>query len=347
MSAPGRPEGESPSAQREGSAVGRRIFGRITGTGAALPGRPIGNEELARQLAARGVETSDQWIVARTGIHQRYLADAATSTAEIGAHAARRALEAAGVKPATLDLIVLATSTPDQIFPSTACLVQDEIGAHGAAAFDVQAVCSGFVYGLAVADAMIRTGLYRRALVIGAELFSRILDWNDRSTCVLFGDGAGAVVVEAADAPGILAARLHADGSQSRILCTAGRVAQGAVQGDPFLRMDGQAVFRLAVNVLDASAREVLADAGMDVDEVDWLIPHQANVRILSATARKLGLSEERVIVTVDRHGNTSAASVPLALDLAVRDGRIRPGQHVMLQGVGGGFTWGSVLLRW
>jgi 3-oxoacyl-[acyl-carrier-protein] synthase-3 len=210
----------------------------------------------------------------------------------------------------------------------------------------VQAVCSGFVYGLAVADAMIRTGVYRRALVIGAEIFSRILDWNDRGTCVLFGDGAGAVVLEASEQPGILAARLHADGTQARILCTAGRVAQGGVHGDPFLRMDGQAVFKLAVNVLDASAREVLADAQMTVDAVDWLIPHQANVRILSATARRLGLPESKVIVTVDRHGNTSAASVPLALDLAVRDGRVRAGQHVLLQGVGGGFTWGSVLVR-
>jgi 3-oxoacyl-[acyl-carrier-protein] synthase-3 len=324
-----------------------RLYSRITGTGGSLPGRAVANAELARQLAARGVETSDEWIVARTGIRQRYLAAAETSTAEIGVLAARAALASAGVQPGSLDLIVLATSTPDQIFPSTACLVQDALGARGAAAFDIQAVCSGFVYGLAVADAMIRTGVYRRALVIGAELFSRILDWSDRSTCVLFGDGAGAVVLEASDTPGILAARLHADGSQARILCTAGRVSQGAVQGDPFLRMDGQAVFKLAVNVLDASAREVLADAGLGVDAVDWVIPHQANVRILSATARRLGLPEARVIVTVDRHGNTSAASIPLALDVAVRDGRIRSGQHVMLQGVGGGFTWGSVLLRW
>jgi len=312
-----------------------------------LPGRAVSNDELARQLAARGVETTDEWIVARTGIRQRYLADASLTTAALGARAAAAALQAAKLEPAALDLIVLATSTPDQIFPATACLVQDELGARGAAAFDVQAVCSGFVYGLALADAMIRTGIYRRALVIGAELFSRILDWSDRGTCVLFGDGAGAVVLEAADEPGILAARLHADGSQSRILCTAGRIAQGAVQGDPFLRMDGQAVFKLAVAVLDSSAREVLADAQMGVEAIDWLIPHQANVRILSAAARKLGLPESKVIVTVDQHGNTSAASVPLALDLAVRDGRVRAGQHVLLQGVGGGFTWGSVLVRY
>jgi 3-oxoacyl-[acyl-carrier-protein] synthase-3 len=264
---------------------------RIIGTGAALPERAVSNGELARQLAERGIETSDEWIVARTGIRQRYIADASLTTTELGTRAAR-------------------------------------------------------AYGLAVADSMIRTGVYRRALVIGAEVFSRILDWNDRTTCVLFGDGAGAVVLEAAERPGILAARLHADGTQARILCTAGRVAQGAVHGDPFLRMDGQAVFRLAVNVLDSSAREVLADAHLGVDAVDWLIPHQANVRILSATARKLGLPESKVIVTVDLHGNTSAASVPLALDLAVRDGRVRAGQHVLLQGVGGGFTWGSVLLR-
>jgi len=324
-----------------------RRYSRITGTGAALPERAVSNEELARDLAARGIETSDEWIVSRTGIRQRYLADPALTTSELAARAAGQAMAAAGLQPAAIDLIILATSTPDQIFPSTACLVQDELGMAGAAAFDVQAVCSGFVYGLAVADAMIRTGTYRKALVIGAEVFSRILDWNDRTTCVLFGDGAGAVVLEAAADPGILAARLHADGSQAKILCTAGRVAQGAVQGDPFLRMDGQAVFKMAVNVLDSSAREVLADAQLGVDAIDWLIPHQANVRILSATARKLGLPESRVVVTVDQHGNTSAASVPLALDLAVRDGRVRAGQHVMLQGVGGGFTWGSVLVRY
>ncbi len=323
-----------------------RIHSRISGTGAALPERAVSNEELARELGARGIETSDEWIVARTGIRQRYLADPALTTSALGARAARSALAAAGVAPTSVDLIILATSTPDQIFPSTACLVQAELGASGAAAFDVQAVCSGFVYGLAIADAMMRTGAYRRALVIGAEVFSRILDWNDRTTCVLFGDGAGAVVLEAGDSPGIVSSRLHADGSQAKILCTAGRVTQGAVQGDPFLRMDGQAVFKLAVNVLDSSAREVLADARLDVSAIDWLIPHQANVRILSATARKLGLPEGKVVVTVDQHGNTSAASVPLALDLAVRDGRIRSGQHLMLQGVGGGFTWGSVLVR-
>ncbi|MEW5879834.1 MAG: beta-ketoacyl-ACP synthase III [Pseudomonadota bacterium] len=323
-----------------------RLYSRISGTGAALPARAVSNEELARDLARRGVETSDEWIVARTGIRQRYLADEGLTTTELGARAAEAALAAAGAAPASVDLIVVATSTPDQIFPSTACLVQARLGIAGGAAFDVQAVCSGFVYGMSVADALIRTGVYRRALVIGAELFSRILDWNDRTTCVLFGDGAGAVLLDAADEPGVLASRLHADGSQAQILCTAGRITQGGVQGDPFLRMDGQAVFRLAVGVLESSAREVLADAGMDASQIDWLIPHQANVRILSATAKKLGVPEEKVIVTVDRHGNTSAASVPLALDDAVRAGLVRRGQHLMLQGVGGGFTWGSVLVR-
>jgi len=321
-------------------------YSRIVATGAALPAQAVTNSALAQRLAARGVETSDEWIVARTGIRQRYLAEEGMTTAELAARAAQQALSTAGLEAADIDLIVVATSTPDQIFPSTACLVQARLGNHGAAAFDVQAVCSGFVYGLAVADALIRNGAHRRALVIGAELFSRIMDWDDRTTCVLFGDGAGAVVLEAGDSPGLLAARLHADGSQAAILCTAGRVDSGKVVGDPYLRMDGQAVFRLAVGVLDSSAREVLADAHMEPHQVDWLIPHQANVRILNATAKKLGLPEDKLIVTVDRHGNTSAASVPLALDVAVRDGRIRSGQHVMLQGVGGGFTWGSVLVR-
>ncbi|HEU0202584.1 MAG TPA: beta-ketoacyl-ACP synthase III [Burkholderiaceae bacterium] len=321
-------------------------YTRITGTGSALPARAVTNDQMARELAERGIETSDEWIVGRTGIRQRYLASAEESTTRLASTAARAALQAASCDPASVDLVIVATSTPDQIFPSTACLVQAELGAAGGAAFDVQAVCSGFVYALSVADALVRTGVYRRALVIGAEVFSRILDWNDRTTCVLFGDGAGAVVLEAADQPGVLAARLHADGSQASILCTSGRVDAGRVTGDPFLRMDGQAVFRLAVNVLAESAREVLADAGLTPPDVDWLIPHQANIRILNATAKKLDLSPDRLVVTVDRHGNTSAASVPLALDFAVRDGRIRPGQHVLMQGVGGGFTWGSVLVR-
>lgn len=320
---------------------------RITGTGSALPARAVGNAELAAELARRGVETSDDWITARTGIRSRYLAEAGLTTAELGTRAALAALAAAGRTAADCDLIVVATSTPDQIFPSTACLIQAQLGNAGAAAFDVQAVCSGFVYGLTTADALLRTGAYRCALVIGAEVFSRILDWDDRGTCVLFGDGAGAVVLEAADAPGLLAARLHADGSQAAILATPGRVEQGRVEGHPFLTMDGHAVFRLAVSSLCESAIEVLEAAGLQAAELDWLIPHQANVRILSAIAKRLGVPESKLIVTLDQHGNTSAASVPLALDAAVRDGRIQRGQRVLLQGVGGGFTWGSILLEW
>jgi 3-oxoacyl-[acyl-carrier-protein] synthase-3 len=324
-----------------------RVYSRIAGTGSGLPQRVVGNEELARELATRGIETSDEWIVARTGIRQRYIAEPGVTTAELGARAARAALESAGVDAGSIDLIIVGTSTPDQIFPSTACLIQARLGALGCAAFDVQAVCSGFVYALTTADALIRTGAHKRALVIGTEVFSRILDWNDRSTCVLFGDGAGAVVLEASAEPGVMAAQLRADGSQAGVLCTAGRVASGRVEGDPFLRMDGQAVFKLAVNVLGNSALETLAQARLDPDRLDWLIPHQANVRILKATAKKLGVPEEKLVVTVDRHANTSAASVPLALDDAVRGGRIKRGEHVLLQGVGGGFTWGSVLVRW
>jgi 3-oxoacyl-[acyl-carrier-protein] synthase III len=324
-----------------------RIFSRVTGTGSALPARVVSNDELARDLATRGVETSDEWIVARTGIRQRYVAEPGLTSAGLGTRAAQAALESAGRRSEEIDLIVVATSTPDQIFPSTACLIQAQLNAAGCAAFDLQAVCSGFVYGLVVADAMIRTGAHRRALVIGTEVFSRIIDWNDRTTCVLFGDGAGAAVLEAAQEPGLIAAQLKADGTQAGVLCTAGRVSNGQIEGRPFLTMDGPAVFKLAVNVLGASALDVLQQAGIDAERLDWLIPHQANIRILSAIAKRLGVPEERLVITVDRHGNTSAASVPLALDEAVRDGRIRRGQHLLLQGVGGGFTWGSVLLRW
>ena len=322
-------------------------YSRITGTGSALPARVVSNNELARDLAQRGVETSDEWIVARTGIRQRYLAEPGVTTADLGARAARAALQAARRTARDIDLIVVATSTPDQIFPSTACLVQAKLEAGQLTAFDVQAVCSGFVYGLVVADALIRTGMNRRALVIGAELFSRILDWSDRTTCVLFGDGAGAAVLEASNEPGLIASELKADGSHAAVLCTNGRVAQGKVEGHPFLTMDGPAVFKLAVQVLGTSALNVLQQAELKADQLDWLIPHQANVRILNAIAKRVGVPEEKMVATVDQHGNTSAASVPLALDLAVRDGRIKSGQHVMLQGVGGGFTWGSVLLRW
>jgi len=321
-------------------------FSRIVGTGSALPERVVDNEQLSRELADRGVETSDEWIVERTGIRQRYLAAPEVSSSMLGTKAARAALDAAGLQAASIDLIVVATSTPDYVFPSTACLVQKALGAPGGAAFDVQAVCSGFVYGLAAADAMIRVGMASRALVIGAEVFSRILDWNDRGTCVLFGDGAGAVVLVADERPGILAARLHADGSQEQILRTAGNVSGGAVTGHPFLTMDGPAVFKLAVSVLDSVARETVAAAGLTLADVDWLIPHQANVRILHASARRMGIPLERVVMTVDRHANTSAASVPLALDVAVRDGRIRAGHRVLMQGVGGGFTWGAALVQ-
>ena len=318
------------------------IHSRIIATGSYLPGEPVTNDD----LVARGIDTSDQWIVERTGIRSRHLAADGVSCSELAEAASRRAIEAADVDPATIDLIIVATSTPDFIFPSSAALLQARLGIRNAgAAFDVQAVCSGFAYALTVADKFIRSGSHKRALVVGAEVFSRILDWKDRATCVLFGDGAGAVIVEAAERPGVLASAIHADGSYNPILCVPGTVSGGTVIGDPFLRMDGQAVFKFAVRVLGDVAHEVLEEAGLGTDDVDWLIPHQANIRILQATAKRLGISMERVVTTVDQHGNTSAASIPLALDLAVRDGRIREGSRVLLEGVGGGFTWGAVLL--
>jgi 3-oxoacyl-[acyl-carrier-protein] synthase-3 len=318
------------------------IFSRIIGTGSYLPGEPVSNDD----LVARGIETSDAWIVERTGIRQRHLAAPGQTASDLALEASRRALDSAGAEPGDIDLILVATSTPDFIFPSTAALLQAKLGIkNGGAAFDLQAVCSGFIYALAVADKFIRSGSHRRALVVGAEVFSRILDWSDRGTCVLFGDGAGAVVLEASERPGILATALHADGSHHGILSVPGNVASGKVTGDPFLRMDGQAVFKFAVRVLGDVAHEVLASAGSAAGSVDWLIPHQANVRILQATAKRLGMPMEKVLVTVDHHGNTSAASVPLALDMAVRDGRVRPGQRLLLQGVGGGFTWGAALV--
>lgn len=331
----------NPSQSRQ--TVSR--FSRITGTGSMLPPKRVTNEQLAADLAVRGLETSDQWIVERTGIHARHFADAGVCSSDLGLEAARQALAAAGREPGDVDLLIVATSTPDMVFPSTACILQRKLGIHGCAAFDVQAVCSGFVYGLSVADAMIRAGTARCALVIGAEVFSRLLDFNDRTTCVLFGDGAGAVVVEASDEPGILASRLHADGRHVDILCTPGTVSGGQVLGDPLLKMDGPAVFKLAVSVLEQVAREVLEAAGRQASDVDWLIPHQANIRIMQGTARKLRLPMDRLIVTVDEHGNTSAASIPLALDHAVRSGKLQRGETVMLEGVGGGFTWGAVLL--
>ena len=319
---------------------------RIVGVGSALPTRCVSNDELAQELARKGVETSNEWIVARTGIEQRWLAEPDVTSSMLGAQAARAALRSAGIAADEIDLIICATSTPDFVFPSTACLIQKELGITTGAAFDVQAVCSGFVYALATADGLIRSGVARKALVIGAEVFSRILDWNDRTTCVLFGDGAGAVVLVADEKPGILASRLHSDGRHENILRTAGNVCGGAIVGHPFLTMDGQAVFKLAVNVLSDVARETVEAAGMTMDDVDWLVPHQANVRILTATARKLGMPPERVVSTVAQHANTSAASVPLALSVATQDGRVKPGDLVLMEGVGGGFTWAASLVR-
>jgi 3-oxoacyl-[acyl-carrier-protein] synthase III len=313
------------------------IYSRIRGTGSYLPPRVMTNAEFAARL-----DTSDAWIRSRTGIVQRHVADKTQASSDLALEASKRALQAAGMAAEDLDLIVVATSTPDYVFPSTACLLQAKLGVKGSAAFDVQAVCSGFVYGLATADAFIKSGRHQKALVVGAEVFSRILDWNDRGTCVLFGDGAGAVVLAADTKPGIHASVLRADGSHAGVLSVPGNICGGAVMGSPFLQMNGQAVFKFAVKVLEESARETVAAAGMTLEAIDWLIPHQANVRILDATARKLGLPPEKLVVTVDHHGNTSAASVPLALDEFLRAGKIRPGHRLLLQGVGGGFTWGS-----
>ncbi len=320
-------------------------YSRIAGTGSYLPPKRVSNADLAAQLAGQGIETSDDWIIARTGIHARYFADADMACSDLAVEAARNALAAANVDASQIDLIILATSTPDMVFPSTACIVQRKLGIQGCAAFDVQAVCSGFVYALTIADSMIRTGAARKALVIGSEVFSRLLDFTDRTTCVLFGDGAGAVVLEASDTPGILASELHADGRHADILCTPGAVSNGQVMGVPFLKMDGQAVFKLAVGVLEDVARSVLQKANREASDIDWLIPHQANIRIMHGTAKKLKLPLEKVIVTVDEHGNTSAASIPLAMDAGVRSGSIKRGETLMLEGVGGGFTWGAVLL--
>ena len=320
-------------------------YARITGTGSHLPPRRLSNNDMTALLAERGVETSDAWIVERTGIRARHFAADGVNASDLALHAAQAALQAAGRTADDIDLIIVATSTPDMVFPSTACILQHKLGANGCAAFDLQAVCSGFVYALAVADSMVRSGGVNCALVIGAEVFSRILDFNDRTTCVLFGDGAGAVVLEASSEPGILATELHADGKHVGILCVPGTVSGGHVLGDPLLKMDGQAVFKLAVGVLDSAARAVLAKAGRTEADLDWLIPHQANIRIMQGTAKKLKLPLDKLIATVDEHGNTSAASVPLALDTAVRSGQVKRGDTVMLEGVGGGFTWGAVLL--
>jgi 3-oxoacyl-[acyl-carrier-protein] synthase-3 len=322
-------------------------YSRITGTGSYLPPRRLTNADLALELATKGVETSDDWIVERTGIRARHFAAPDVCSSDLGLEAAKKALEAAGLVPGDIDLIIVATSTPDMVFPSVACILQNKLGIAGCAAFDVQAVCSGFVYALTIADAMIKTGSARKALVIGAEVFSRILDFSDRTTCVLFGDGAGAVVLEASDTPGILASDLHADGKHVGILCVPGTVSGGKILGDPLLKMDGQAVFKLAVGVLESAARATLAKANLTDADIDWLIPHQANIRIMQSTAKKLKLPLSKLIVTVDQHGNTSAASIPLALDASVRCGKIKKGDTLMLEGVGGGFTWGAVLLKY
>jgi 3-oxoacyl-[acyl-carrier-protein] synthase-3 len=323
------------------------LYSRVIGTGSYLPVNRVTNQALADRLASSGVETSDEWIFARTGIRARHFAAPEETTSDLAKIAAERAIEAAGIDPASIDLIIVATSTPDYVFPSTACLLQNKLGIrNGCAAFDVQAVCSGFAYALATADNFIRSGAHRTALVIGAETFSRLLDFNDRTTCVLFGDGAGAVLLTASDEPGVLATALHADGSHAPILCVPGNVNGGAIAGNAFLHMDGQAVFKLAVNVLEKVALEALDKAGLTPEQIDWLIPHQANIRIMQSTCRKLHLPQERMVVTVDEHGNTSAASIPLALDVAVRDGRIQRGQHVLVEGVGGGFTWGAAVFK-
>jgi 3-oxoacyl-[acyl-carrier-protein] synthase-3 len=325
------------------------LYSKIIGTGSYLPEKRVTNQELADQLAAKGIETSDEWIVSRSGIAARHFAEPEQKSSDLAVNAAKKALEMAGLQPNDIDLIVLASSTPDFFgsFPSTACIVQKKLGmTNNSAAVDVQAVCSGFVYAVSTADAFIRAGVHKNVLVIGSEVFSRILNFDDRTTCVLFGDGAGAIVLTGSEEPGILATKLHADGRHSDILSIPGSVDGGAVAGSAFLYMDGPAVFKLAVSVLEKVAHEALDKANMTADQIDWLIPHQANLRIMNSTAKKLGLPPEKMVVTVDQHGNTSAASIPLALDVAVRDGRIRKGQNIMMEGVGGGFTWGAVLAR-
>ena len=323
------------------------IYSRITGTGSYLPPERLSNADLVARLATAGVVSTDEWIVERTGIRARHFAAADVTCSDLAVEAGKQAIASAGLQPSDIDLIIVATSTPDMVFPSTACILQNKLGIAGCAAFDMQAVCSGFVYALTVADAMIKSGAASKALVVGAEVFSRILDFSDRTTCVLFGDGAGAVVLEASSAAGILASDLHADGKHVGILCVPGHVSGGKVTGDPLLKMDGQAVFKLAVGVLESAALTTLAKANLTAADIDWLIPHQANIRIMQSTAKKLKLPLEKLIVTVDQHGNTSAASIPLALDVSVRSGKIKKGDTLMLEGVGGGFTWGAVLLNY
>ena len=319
------------------------MYSKIIGTGSYLPVRTLTNFDLEKI-----VETTDEWIVSRSGIHERHIAADDELTSDLALRASQRAIEAAGISAVDIDLIIVATTSPDKTFPSTACILQDKLGIrNGCAAFDMQAVCGGFVYALNTADLYIRGGQAKTVLVVGAEVMSRMLDWTDRTTCVLFGDGAGAVILKASETPGILASKLHSDGQHHAQLRVDGNICNGVVQGDPFIRMEGQAVFKFAVTVLSRVVDEVLAETGMQGTDIDWLVPHQANIRIIEATAKKLGLSMDNVVVTVANHGNTSSASIPLALDTAVRDGRIKPGQHLLLEAIGGGFTWGAVLLRW
>lgn len=318
------------------------MYSRIIGTGGYLPEKILTNQDLEHM-----VDTSDEWIRTRTGITQRHIAADNEMASDLALNASRKAMAASGVTAGDIDLIIVATTTPDVIFPSTACILQDKLGVADCPAFDVQAVCSGFIYALATADMFIRAGKCHTALVVGTEIYSRILDWTDRSTCVLFGDGAGAVVLTRGDQPGILSSHLHADGSYRKILAVPGSICGGKVQGKPFVMMEGNVVFKFAIKVLEDVVREALAENNLEVSDIDWLIPHQANIRIILSTANKLGLPMEKVVATVDRHGNTSAASIPLALDIAIRDGRIKPGQLVLLEGVGGGFTWGAALVRW
>ncbi len=318
------------------------MYSRISGTGGYLPEKILTNHDLERI-----VDTSDEWIRTRAGIAQRHIAADNEMASDLALKACREAMAAGGVAARNIDLIIVATTTPDMVFPSTACILQDKLGVKDCPAFDVQAVCSGFIYALATADLFIRAGKCRNALVVGTEIYSRILDWTDRGTCVLFGDGAGAVVLTQSDRPGILSSHLHADGGHSKILAVPGNIRDGKVQGKPFVIMEGNTVFKFAIKVLEEVVYEALAENTLQVSDIDWLNPHQANIRIIISTAKKLGIPMEKVVVTLDRHGNTSAASIPLALDIAVRDGRIKSGQHLLLEGVGGGFTWGAVLLRW
>jgi 3-oxoacyl-[acyl-carrier-protein] synthase-3 len=317
-------------------------YSKIIGTGSYLPEKILTNQDLESI-----VDTNDSWIRTRTGIEQRHIAADNEMASDLAVNACLKAIESADISVDKIDLIIVATTTPDMTFPSTACILQNKLGIKDCPAFDVQAVCSGFVYALATADMFIRAGKYKTALVVGTEIYSRLLDWSDRSTCVLFGDGAGAVLITKSDQPGILSSHLHANGSHYNTLSLPGKISHGKIQGNPFVTMEGNTVFKFAVKVMEEIVYEALSENNLQISDIDWLIPHQANIRIIRSTAKKLGISMEKVVTTIAKHGNTSAASIPLALDLAVRDKRIKPNQYVLLEGVGGGFTWGAVLIRW